>query len=128
MKSPWKTIEPLRPGVDYLALASSIPPHSLRSTGRLFRGSRVVGRQLRATDGVMGFSLLAEPLRKRYATISIWRDEAALDAFASASPHRQLMADLAPEMNQPRFVRWDTTGDDGIPEWDAVLDRLGLTR
>ncbi|MGK2949042.1 MAG: hypothetical protein ACSLFP_10735 [Acidimicrobiales bacterium] len=126
MKSPWKSIEALRPGVDHLALASSIPPHSLRSTGSLFLGSRSVGRQLEATDGVLGFSLLAEPFRKRYATISIWRDEAALGAFASTSPHRQLMTDLAPRTNQPRFVRWVTTGDDGIPEWDMVLDRLGM--
>lgn len=124
MKSPWKTIEPLQPGVEYVALVSSIPPRSLRSTGRLFLGSRAVTRQLHATDGVIGFALLAEPLRKRYATVSIWRDDEALDAFASTPPHRELMSRLAPEMDQPRFVRWVLAGDDGIPDWDEVARRL----
>ena len=124
MKSKWKAIEQLRPGSEYIALATSIPPRSIRSTGRLFRGSRSVGRQPEGTDGVLGFSLLAEPLRKQYATISIWRDDAALDAFAATPPHRQLMAELAPEMNSPRFVRWTMSGDNGIPRWADVLDRL----
>ena len=35
---------------------------------------RAVRRQLLDTDGVMGFSMLAEPLRKRYATLSVWQD------------------------------------------------------
>jgi heme-degrading monooxygenase HmoA len=67
-------------------LASSIPPRSVASTGRLFRGSRAVRRQLLATDGVRGFSMLAEPLRKHYATLSVWRDEVALEAFSRAHP------------------------------------------
>lgn len=124
MKSRWKEVEPLRQGVAYLALASSIPPHSLRSTGRLFAGSRAVTRQLQRTDGVIGFALLAEPLRKHYATVSIWRDDEALAAFASAQPHEALMRRLAPEMNSPRFVRWPMSGDDGIPSWAEVFRRL----
>jgi hypothetical protein len=83
-----------------------------------------VRRQLLGTDGVMGFSMLAEPLRKRYATLSVWRDEAALDAFAGARPHDRLMADLAPAMGPTRFVRWTITGTEGPPSWTSALARL----
>ena len=82
MKSPWKSVAPVDARTEYLVLASSIPPKSIRSTWRLFRGSSAVRRQLTGTDGVIGFSMLARPFRKQYATLSVWRDEAALDAFA----------------------------------------------
>jgi hypothetical protein len=61
----------LEPGTDYLALASSIPPKNVASTWKLFRGSRSVRRQLLGSDGVLGFSMLAEPVGKHYATLSV---------------------------------------------------------
>ena len=124
VKSPWKTTAPIEPGATYLVLASSIPPKSVASTWKLFRGSRAVRRQLLGTDGVVGFSMLAEPLRKHYATLSVWRDEAALDAFARTHPHDRLMADLAPAMGKTKFVRWTISGADGRPSWADALTRL----
>jgi hypothetical protein len=124
MKSPWKELSRLEPGTDYLVLASSIPPKSRASTWKLFRGSRLVRRQLLGTDGVIGFSMLAEPFRKHYATLSVWRDEAALDAFAAGQPHQQLMQDLAPAMAATKFVRWTISGADGRPSWSQALERL----
>ncbi len=127
MRSRWKRFRELDPDTEYLVLASSIPPKRRMSSYALFTGARVVRRQLDGTDGVMGFSLLAEPIRKRYATLSVWRDEAALAAFAAAPPHDQLMRDLAPAMGATRFVRWTITGADGVPSWDDALQRLATS-
>ena len=91
MKSPWRWSTPLEPEREYLVLASSIPPNSRRSTWRLFRGASAVRKQLGGTDGVIGFALLARPIRKQYATLSVWTDEEALAKFAGAEPHHQLM-------------------------------------
>ena len=124
MRSPWKQVVPLEPDGEYLVLASSIPPRSVTSTWKLFRGSRAVRRQLLSTPGVIGFSMLAEPLRKHYATLSVWRDEGALDEFARAHPHTELMRDLAPAMGPTTFVRWTISGRDGVPAWDDALARL----
>jgi len=124
MKSPWKSFAALEPAAEYLVLASSIPPASIKSTGRMFMGSRAVRKQLATTDGVMGFALLAQPIRKYYATLSVWRDAVALDAFVAAHPHDELMASLAPEMGPTKFVRWTITGSDGRPSWNEALDRL----
>jgi heme-degrading monooxygenase HmoA len=124
VKSPWKTLRPLDSGTDYLVLASSIPPRTFRSTWKLFRGAFAVRRQLRHTDGVMGFSLLAEPFRKRYATLSVWRDQAALDAFARAHPHDQQVTALRPEMGPTKFVHWTIAGGVGRPSWREALERL----
>ena len=124
MKSRWKALAALEPGTEYLVLASSIPPKSVASTWKLFRGSRAVRRQLLGTDGVLGFSMLAEPAGKHYATLSVWRDEAALDAFARTHPHDRLMADLAPAMGPTKFVRWTISGSEGVPAWSDALARL----
>ena len=124
MKSRWKDVAALDPQAEYLVLASSIPPKSMGSTWKMFRGSQAVRRQLLATDGVMGFSMLAEPWRKHYATLSVWRDESALDAFARAHPHDELMVALAPAMGPTKFVRWTIKGADGRPTWADALGRL----
>ena len=115
MKSLWRWSAPLEPEREYLVLASSIPPRSRRSTWRLFRGASTVRKQLAVTDGVLGFALLARPLAKQYATLSVWRDEEALTAFARADPHRRLMTGLRPEMEPTKFVRWTMRGADGRP-------------
>ncbi len=115
----------LEPDREYVVLASSIPPLKLSSTWRMFRGARAVRRQLGSSDGVIGFSLLARPLRKQYATLSVWIDEGALAVFVGHSPHRELMTELSPAMGPTRFVRWTINGSDGRPSWDDALRRLG---
>jgi hypothetical protein len=115
MKSPWKSLKPLDAGHEYVVLASSIPPLRRSSTLRLFRGASAVRKQLEGTDGLVGFSLLARPLRKQYATLSIWDDEAALAAFAGGQPHTRLTEDLSPEMGPTQFVRWTMTGSEDQP-------------
>lgn len=125
MKTPWKSKMALEPEREYLVLATRIPPRSRSSTLRLFRGANAVARQLEGTEGVVGFSLLARPARKQYATLSVWVDEPSLAAFAGADPHRDLMAELAPEMGPTKFVRWTIKGSDGRPSWSEALTRLG---
>ena len=124
MKSPWKWSSSLEPEQEYLVLASRIPPRSRRSTWRLFRGSSTVRKQLALTNGVIGFSMLARPLAKQYATLSVWRDEDSLAAFAGSEPHRGLMSKLSPEMGPTKFVRWTMRGADGRPSWRDALQRL----
>jgi heme-degrading monooxygenase HmoA len=124
MKSRWKQLAPLEPEREYLALASWIPPRSRRSTWRLFRGSRAVAGQLGDTEGAIGFSMLARPVRKEYATLSLWTGSAALDAFARSSAHERVQGELSSQMNPTTFVRWTVRGKDGIPTWSEALERL----
>lgn len=109
---------------EYVVLASSIPALTRSSTRRLFRGASEVRKQLARTEGVVGFSLLARPLRKQYATLSVWVDEGALAAFVDASPHHEIMTKLSPEMGPTKFVRWTIKGSDGRPSWSDALQRL----
>lgn len=124
MRSRWRTVEPLDPGKDYVALVSDIPPLRLSSTGRWYRGAREVVSQLRDTEGIVGFSLAASPLRKRYMTLSVWTDEEALYRFASTSAHGRLVDELRPELAPTRFVRWTFPGSDGRPGWRDGVRRM----
>ena len=116
------------PEAEYLVLASSLPGKDYTATPALFRGASATKRQLRDAEGVIGFSLLARPARKQYGTLSVWRDEAALQEFARSSPHGQLMRDLAPRMGQTAFVRWTIPGSAGRPSWQEAWDRLARAR
>jgi hypothetical protein len=124
VRSPWKSLGELEPGREYVVLASAIPARKRSSTWRMFRGSRIVHKQLLGTDGVVGFSMLARPWTKEYATLSVWTSGEALDAFAATSPHQEMMSALAPEMGPTKFVRWTIQGSDGRPTWDDALRRL----
>ena len=124
VKSPWKSMKSLDSDAEYVVLASSIPARRMSSTGRLFSGASAVRKQLETTEGVMGFSLLARPLRKQYATLSVWLDEPALAAFTHARPHGDLMANLSKEMGPTKFVRWTIKGAEGRPSWREALKRL----
>lgn len=123
--SRWKSIRALEADQTYLVLASSIPTKRVTSAWKMFKGSRIVRKQLAATDGLIGFSLLARPLRNEYATLSVWTGEAALATFASTSPHAELMHALSPELASTRFERWFIDGGGGPPEWTEALQRLG---
>jgi heme-degrading monooxygenase HmoA len=124
VKSPWKASAPLEPDREYLVLASSIPAKTYGSTGKLFRGASAVRKQLATADGLVGYSMLASPLTKKYATLSVWRDPEALAAFIARSPHHELMGELAPVMGPTKFVRWTINGSDGLPAWNDALRRL----
>lgn len=124
MKSPWTTMQVLEPDRKYLVFASWIPARHYGATPRMFRGASAVRAQLATTPGVIGFSLLARPVRKQYATLSIWESDEALAAFSRSEPHGPLMAELAAEMGDTNFVRWTIRGAQGRPTWDEALHRL----
>jgi heme-degrading monooxygenase HmoA len=105
-------------------MASSLPLRSLRATVRFFRFVRAIRRQLSNSDGLIGYSLWAKPIAKRYWTLSVWRDETSLAAFMRASPHREIMARLRPDMEATTFVRWTVKGSDTPVAWEDAVRRL----
>jgi len=57
-------------------------------------GVRLYFAVLRA-PGALGVSLYAQPLRGRYYTLSLWRDEGSLLAFARGRAHQRAVGRLA---------------------------------
>jgi hypothetical protein len=82
-----------------------------------------VRRQLSTSPGLIGYSLRAQIVAKRFWTLSVWEDAAALQAFVSGPPHVAIMKALAPYMGVTRFVRWNVKGSELPLTWDDALRR-----
>ncbi len=69
-------------------------------------------RQARRSEGVLGVTLRAQPLRRTYWTLSAWTGKDALNAFARAEPHRTIMKRVRPWARTATFRFW--TADAGL--------------
>jgi quinol monooxygenase YgiN len=111
--TPWKSFASV--DQDQEVLATALPLNRLSSTLRFARFVSAIRKQLANTPGLLGYSMLARPLAKRYWTVSIWEDEAALQAFVRENPHQEIMSALAGQMGATRFVRWNARGSEARP-------------
>jgi quinol monooxygenase YgiN len=121
---PWTAFQAMEPGREYLVMASHLPLGSVASTPRFFRAVAAIRRQLRTSDGLVGYALRAKPLARDYWTLSVWTDRVALQTFMRASPHIEVMSSLKPVMRPTKFVQWQITAAAGEPRWPEALERL----
>jgi hypothetical protein len=84
--SPWRTFGSSAPEQDYVALLSYLPLKSYWRIPVFFFYTAQVVNQLASAAGVLGYSVLAHPLSKRFWTLSAWKDEAALRTFVQYPP------------------------------------------
>ena len=70
----------------------------LRDVPAFFRTSLAIRRQTMRSPGARSLMLRAQPLARRFTTVSWWDDEAAVRAFVRADPHRAAMRRWGPEM------------------------------
>ena len=94
--TPWRTFGSPESNGDFVALLSYLPLKSYWGVFRLAFYAPQVVKQLKAAHGLMGYSLLARPLSKRFWTLSAWENDEALRAFVQDPPHVTIMAALAP--------------------------------
>lgn len=69
-----------------------------------------VRRQLATAEGLVGYSLDANLLRRVFWTFSVWTDDEHLRSFASSDPHRTIIARPAPLMGQTRITTHTMVG------------------
>jgi hypothetical protein len=68
------------------------------------RAAMSVRSQVRASPGALGVSLIAQPMRKTFWTLSAWVDQSALTAFVGKLPHAAVMAHYRPDMASATFA------------------------
>lgn len=100
----WKFFTPLDPEREYLALATFLPLRPSKTRREFLRWAGAVQKQLRGTQGVVGYTLRAKFLRRRFYTVSIWEDREALRAFVDEPPHAEAMVALRPHSEDQKFV------------------------
>ena len=98
---PWMSSTTADPTRDYLVLASELPLRRLSSTPAFMRMVLQVRRQLSGARGLIGYTLDARPLARRYWTLSAWEDRDALYQFVAARPHSAVMTRRWADVRHP---------------------------
>jgi len=121
---PWQSLDPVEPQRDYLVQLSYLPLVRYRSLLRFGRWLLAIQKQLSQTKGVVGYSLLARPLRREFWTLSAWSDGSTLHDFVRTSAHVRAMSALRGHMGQTVFIEWTLAGKDLPPMWNDALKRF----
>jgi hypothetical protein len=121
---PWRSTATADPDAEYLLLASCLPLRSIAKVPWFLRLTASVVRQLERTDGLVGYSLRAQPLARTFWTLSAWTDSRALTAFVRETPHQGVMTKLRPHMGPTRFTTWTAPGSALPMPWDVALGHL----
>lgn len=105
---PWTIPNKPRPGVTTaLVMASRLEVRSLKDVPRFFLRSLVAWKQVRGAEGALGASLIAQPLRRTFWTLSAWESREQLYTYAATDPHNSIMKSLRPTMRGSTFTFWE---------------------
>lgn len=122
--SPWKAFGEPQADVEYLVMLTLLPVRRLTALPKFLGYVVKIRGQLEAgPDGLAGYSLLAQPLRSKYWTLSAWENGAALGGFIRESPHREAMEELPKALTDFQTWRWQSSGRGLPPSWPEALAR-----
>jgi hypothetical protein len=120
----WRSFTPTDSDREYLALLSYLPLKRYRMLPKFLKYTAETERQLSESEGLIGYSLQAEILSLRFWTLSVWENEESLMQFVVKLPHGQIMAALAPHMDETKFTRWKIKGASLPPSWNEAKKRM----
>jgi len=123
MASRWKSFPRSAADRQCLALLSYLQLSNYRAIPTFIRYSRETQRQLETAQGLLGYSLQAQILARKFWTLSAWEDEAMLMNFVHHPPHSEIMDALAPHMGRTAFVRWTVTASELPLNWRDAKKR-----
>ncbi len=69
----WKSCGEASPDKDYLALVTYLPLKHFWKVPSFFRMVSAIQAHLSRSRGLVGYSLLAKTLRKRFWALSVWK-------------------------------------------------------
>jgi hypothetical protein len=110
---PWTTTDERADEV--VVLASRLRLRRLRDVPGFLRAALAIRRQVLGSPGAVGVSLLAQPARRTFWTLSAWTDEAAISRFVGELPHRATMSKYHDRLEDAEFTTW-TTGSATLPD------------
>jgi len=105
-------------------MASRFEVRSVKDVPRFFLKSLSAWRQVRSAPGALGASLIAQPLKRTFFTLSAWEGRDALYAFARTEPHRSIMNGLRPTMRDSTFAFWELPVQELPITWENAKQHL----
>lgn len=124
LEREWTQVADVEPDRNYLAVLTYYPLKAGQRTSQVVSYVRLVQRRLDQSEGVIGYALRANFYRQRLWTLSVWTDDAALQAFLQDVAHQQASDDLADYVVGSETRQWWLAGRDVPPSWDDALAQL----
>ncbi|MFI6121767.1 DUF3291 domain-containing protein [Streptomyces sp. NPDC051064] len=121
---PWVTPQPPPSEGATVVMASRFEVRSLLDVPRFFLKSMAAWKQVRSAPGAFGASLVAQPAKRVFFTLSAWESRDALYAFARTEPHRGIMTALKPTMRSSTFTFWEAPVGQLPITWDEAKRRI----
>jgi hypothetical protein len=121
---PWKTLTTPNGISEYVALLSFLPLKQYRTIPLFLWLTFQTQRQLHKSQGLIGYSLHAQPLRRQFWTLSAWENQQSLMHFVHQVPHAKIMRMLAPHMGKTQFMQWKVKASEIPLNWDAARARM----
>jgi len=103
---PWTPARSHGDGADAIVIGSRLELRHYRDIPRFMRAAMQVRKQVHQSSGAVGVSLIAQPARKTFWTLSAWADQASLDAFVVSRPHLDVMSRFHDRLSNPQFTTW----------------------
>jgi heme-degrading monooxygenase HmoA len=119
---PWTIPNPAAANTRAYVMASRFTVRS--GVIRFFLKSFAAWRQVRSAPGALGASLIAQPFKRTFFTLSAWQDRDALYTYAATEPHRGIMKQLRPTMKDSTFTFWEVPVEQLPITWDEAKRRL----
>ncbi len=101
-------------GEEVVVLASRLQLDRVRDVPGFLRAALAIRRQVLASPGAIGVSLVAQPARKTFWTLSAWTGDEAIGRFVGEQPHRTIMAKYHDRLDGAEFTTW-TVGSATLP-------------
>ncbi|MEU6862326.1 DUF3291 domain-containing protein [Streptomyces sp. NPDC046876] len=105
-------------------MASRFEVKSLSDVPRFFVRALAAWAQLKTSPGAVEASLIAEPLKRTFWTLSAWESREAIYGYARAEPHRGIMGELRSTMRTSVFTFWEMPVSVLPLDWDDARTRL----
>jgi hypothetical protein len=121
---PWTIPNPATPNTQAFVMASRFEVRSAKDVPRFFLKSLSAWRQVRSAPGALGASLIAQPLKRTFFTLSAWEGRDALYTFARTEPHRSIMSGLRPTMRVSTFTFWELPVEELPLTWENAKRHL----
>ncbi len=121
---PWTTVNAPAPDAKAFVMASRLEVRSFADVPRFFLRSLAAWKQVTGAPGAFGASLIAEPLKRTFWTLSAWEDKKALYTYAKTEPHRSIMNGLRSTMSHSVFTFWEIPAADLPVDWADARRRL----
>lgn len=118
---PWKTRMGGADGDELVASVTRLRLARWRDVPRLLVTALRLRRRFPRAEGGLALGLAAQPLRRTFWTLTLWRDEVALLAYVRTPDHAEAMRSFRNALEETTSARWRTRHR---PTWSEARRQL----